>query len=90
MAAVRCTVNSAALICERPALCRQTNRTVAITPPPAMTAAQGRPLDEVRATRDQIADLVRQLVDELDHPALTAAGDLLGAQQTQTRAPGPQ
>jgi arsenate reductase (thioredoxin) len=28
---------------------------------------KGRPLDEVRATRDQIADLVRQLVDELDH-----------------------
>jgi arsenate reductase (thioredoxin) len=28
---------------------------------------KGRPLDEVRATRDQIAGLVRQLVDELDH-----------------------
>jgi arsenate reductase (thioredoxin) len=28
---------------------------------------KGRPLEEVRATRDQIADLVGQLVDELDH-----------------------
>ena len=31
---------------------------------------KGRPLDEVRATRDHIADLVRQLVDELDHAAV--------------------
>jgi arsenate reductase (thioredoxin) len=31
---------------------------------------KGRPLDEVRATRDQIADLVGQLVDELDNAAV--------------------
>ena len=31
---------------------------------------KGRPLDEVRATRDQIAALVRPLVDELDHAAV--------------------
>ena len=31
---------------------------------------KGRPLDEVRQTRDQIADLVRRLVDELDHAAV--------------------
>jgi arsenate reductase len=32
---------------------------------------KGRPLDEVRATRDDIARRVQQLVDELDHAAVT-------------------
>jgi len=31
---------------------------------------KGRPLDEVRATRDRIADLVGRLVDELDNAAV--------------------
>ena len=31
---------------------------------------KGRPIDEVRATRDQIANLVGQLVDELDQAAV--------------------
>jgi arsenate reductase (thioredoxin) len=31
---------------------------------------KGRPLDEVRATRDDIAGRVQQLLDELDHAAV--------------------
>jgi arsenate reductase len=39
-----------------------------------LTDPKGRPVEEVRATRDEIATRVHQLVEELDRAAVTTVG----------------
>jgi arsenate reductase len=40
-----------------------------------LTDPKGRPVDEVRATRDEIATRVQQLIEELDRGAVTSVGN---------------